>query len=220
MGESTINGLESFSKETVQALIRGGYKTIEAIAIAIPSDLSDDTGISEEMVEEIVAEAISKVVSPPLSAADLLLKEQQRGKVTTSSSALDGLLAGGPWVGEITEISGGFATGKSQLCFQLAVNAQLPPSQGGLGGKVFFVDSEGTFSATRVGEMALGHDLDPQEILENILVARVLDSKHQTRTVQKISEIASEENIRLVIVDSIASHFRADYIGTTKIAER
>ena len=56
--------------------------------------------------------------------------------------------------------------------------------------------------------------------MENIYVARVLDSKHQTKIVKQINEIAAEKNIKLVIVDSIASHFRSDYIGKAKIAER
>jgi len=220
MEQDKIKGLENFPETIHRNLIKNGYRTAKAIAIAIPKDLSDDIGISENMAQEIIARAVSNVASPPLSAKDLLKKEQARGKVTTSSNNLDALLAGGPWAGEITEISGTFATGKSQLCFQLAVNAQLPKDRGGLGGKTFFVDSEGTFSATRIGEIALGSDLDPNEILDNILVARVLDSHHQTRVVQKINEIAQDENIKLVIVDSIASHFRSDYIGNDRIAER
>lgn len=220
MGSTNIVGLESVSEETIKALIAAGYKTVESIAIAFTTDLADDVGISETLADEIISKSALEVSSPPLTAADLLKIEQDRGKITTSSNSLDSLLKGGPWTGEITEISGGFATGKSQLCFQLAVNAQLDRSQGGLGGKVFFVDTEGTFSATRVGEMALGRDLDPQQILSNIFVARVLDSNHQTRIVQKISEMAKEHSICLVIIDSIAAHFRTDFIGQNRIPER
>ncbi|OLS19061.1 MAG: DNA repair and recombination protein RadA [Candidatus Heimdallarchaeota archaeon LC_2] len=220
MTAQKIEGLESLDQDTIEALIEAGYNSIQSIAIALSSDLVIDIGVSEVIAEEIIGKAISSVTNPPLTAADLLKMEQARGKVTTSSNSLDGLLKGGPWVAEITEISGGFATGKSQLCFQLSVNAQLDLSYGGLGGKVFFVDTEGTFSATRVGEMALAKDLDPHEILSNIYVVRVLDSKHQTQIVQQINDLAKKENIRLVVIDSIAAHFRTDYIGPNKIAER
>ncbi|MCH8908534.1 MAG: AAA family ATPase, partial [Candidatus Heimdallarchaeota archaeon] len=220
MSKSKIKDLETLPPETQKALIKAGYKSANAIVIAIPSDLAEDAGISEDVAEEIIAEAISKVISPPLSAVDLLRIEMERGKVSTSSSSLDDLLGGGPWTGEITEIAGAFASGKSQLCFQLAVNAQRSKDEGGLGGKVFYVDTEGTFSAIRLGEIALGQDLDPSEVLGNILVARVLDSQHQTRIVQKINSIAEKENIRMVIIDSIASHFRSDYIGPAKLIER
>jgi DNA repair protein RadA len=215
-----IPELNSYPENIHEALIKAGYRTSKSVAIAIPKDLSEDIGITEKMAEEIIAEAVSSISNPPMSAMDLLKIEQKKGKVTTSSNALDSLLAGGPWAGEITEISGEFATGKSQLCFQLCVNAQLQKDQGGLDGKVFFVDSEGTFSATRIGEMAIGLDLDVESVLENIFVTRVLDSHHQTRIVQKISEIAEEENIKMVIIDSIAAHFRSDYIGNERIAER
>lgn len=220
MTKDKISGMEFLETETAGALIKGGYKSAKAIAIAIPKDLSEDIGLSENRAEEIIAKAISVVATPPISAAKLLEKELSRGKLTTSSNSVDALLGAGIWTGEITEIAGAFATGKTQLCFQFCVNAQLPTSQGGLEGKVFFIDSEGTFSATRVGEMALGHGLEPVQVLENILVARALDSRHQTRIVQRINEIAEDENIKLVIIDSIASHFRADYIGTGQIAER
>ncbi|MHA2098633.1 MAG: DNA repair and recombination protein RadA [Candidatus Kariarchaeaceae archaeon] len=220
MSPSIIAGLESLPQETIDALLEASYKTVEAIAIALSTDLAEDAGISEILAEEIIGKAVSQVANPPLTAADLLKVEQDRGKVTTSSNSLDSLLKGGPWTGEITEVSGGFATGKSQLCFQLSVNAQLERSQGGLGGKVFYVDTECTFSATRVGEMAIAQDLDPQEILSNIFVSRVLDSQHQTRIVQKINEMAKENNICLVIIDSIAAHFRTDYIGQDKLPER
>lgn len=208
-----VKGLESLPPETQKTLINNGYKNVKAIAISLPQDLSEDCSISLDHAESIVAQAITFVASPPINAEELLDMELKRGKLTTSSNALDSLLGGGPWSGEITEVAGGFASGKSQLCFQLCVNAQLPLDNGGLDGKVFFVDSEGTFSATRIGEMAIALDLDAREVLRNIMVARALDSAHQTRIVQKITEIADEENIKLVIVDSIASHFRSDYVG-------
>ncbi len=36
--------------------------------------------------------------------------------------------------------------------------------------KSVFVDTEGTFSATRIGEIAIDAGLDPEKILENIYV--------------------------------------------------
>ena len=220
MSFEIIKGLEDFENDIHEKLVNNGYTNIKAISISTPENIVIDTGLSYRLAEDIISKSISLVVNPPLSAKEMLKLEQNKGKVTTSSNGLDTLLAGGPWSGEITEISGAFATGKSQLCFQLCVNAQLKREQGGLDGKVFFVDTEGTFSATRIGEIAIDAGLDPEKILENIYVARVLDSHNQTRIIQKINEIAQEENIKLVIVDSIAAHFRSDYIGNDKIAER
>ncbi|MCY3414773.1 MAG: DNA repair and recombination protein RadA [Candidatus Heimdallarchaeota archaeon] len=220
MSKHTIKGLEQVPEETQKALLRNGYKNVKAIAIALPEDLAEDCDLSIDAAEQIIARAVEKITKPAMSAEELLDLELNRGKLTTSSNALDALLGGGFMAGEITEIAGGFSTGKTQLCFQLCVNSQLPSDVGGLDGKVFYIDTEGTFSATRVGEMAIALDMDAREVLRNIIVARALDSSHQSRIVQKINEIAEEENIRLVIVDSIASHFRSDYIGKDKLPER
>ncbi len=220
MSKNTIKGLETLPEETVNVLIKNGYKNAKAIAISLAGDLAEDTGLSLDYAEQIIVKAVEKIAKPAMNAEELLDIELKRNKLTSGSTALDSLLGGGPWSGEITEIAGGFATGKTQLCFQFCVTAQLPTENGGLEGKVFYLDSEGTFSATRIGEMAVALDMDPRKVLRNIIVARALDSSHQIRIVQKINEIAQQENIKLVIVDSIASHFRSDYIGKDKIAER
>jgi RecA/RadA recombinase len=46
----------------------------------------------------------------------------------------------------ITEISGESASGKSQLCMQLLLQAQLPVDMGGLGGSSLYLSTEGTNS--------------------------------------------------------------------------
>ena len=45
----------------------------------------------------------------------------------------------------MTELYGEFRTGKTQLMHTLAVTGQLPVENGGGGGKVMFIDTEGTF---------------------------------------------------------------------------
>ena len=72
MGSTNIAGLESISEETIKALIDAGYKTVEAIAIALSTDLVDDVGISKTLADEIIAKSALEVGSPPLTAADLL----------------------------------------------------------------------------------------------------------------------------------------------------
>lgn len=49
--------------------------------------------------------------------------------------------------------TGESGSGKTQFCFQLAINTQLPNVQGGLNGEVIFIDTENTFSSDRLIEM-------------------------------------------------------------------
>jgi len=115
---------------------------------------------------------------------------------------------------------GKFSSGKSQLGFQLVVNVQKPVEQGGLGGGALFVDTEATFRPERVVQLAEAQGMDPQAVLKNILVARAENSDHQIILVEKADEVIEKNNIKLIVIDSLTSHFRADYLGRASLGER
>jgi DNA repair protein RadA len=141
-------------------------------------------------------------------------------KITTGSKELDNLLGGGISTQEITEFFGKYSSGKSQIAFQLSVNVQLPPEKGGLGGKVLFIDSEGTFSPERIKQMAEALHLDPKQTLDNIFVCRPTNSDNQILIIDSAEELIKKGNIKLIVVDSLTSHFRADYVGRGALADR
>jgi len=62
--------------------------------------------------------------------------------------------------------------------------------------------------------------LDPEKALKNIFVARAFNSEHQIFLIEKASELIEEKNIGLIIIDSLMSHFRADYVGRGELARR
>jgi RecA/RadA recombinase len=51
------------------------------------------------------------------------------------------------------------------------VTAQLPKSQGGGQGKALYIDTEHTFRPERIKSIASRYKLDPEEVLNNIMVA-------------------------------------------------
>lgn len=108
----------------------------------------------------------------------------------------------------------------TQLGFQLSVNVQLPPEKGGLGGKMLFIDSESTFRPERISQMAEARKLNADEILKNIHVARAVNSDHQMLLIEKAEELVKKEGIRLIVIDSLTSHFRTDYVGRGQLGER
>ncbi|NHJ05337.1 MAG: DNA repair and recombination protein RadA [Candidatus Heimdallarchaeota archaeon] len=215
-----LEDLKSLTQELLQKISEKGFTTIESISWLTPEELSENFNIKIESAKEIIQEASSFMESQPISAADLLFKEEKRRRCTTSSVELDNLLGGGIFTGEITEISGEFATGKTQLCFQLSVNVQLTKDQGGLDGSVYYIDTEGTFSSTRVAQIATERGLNPTEILKNIAVTRTYNSDHLMFLITNAQKIIRERNVKLFIIDSIASHFRAEYIGNEKLVSR
>jgi DNA repair protein RadA len=62
--------------------------------------------------------------------------------------------------------------------------------------------------------------LDGNKVLENIHIARAYNSDHQYILVEKAGEMIKENNIKLLVVDSVTSHFRSDYSGRGELAAR
>jgi DNA repair protein RadA len=154
------------------------------------------------------------------SADEILNRRKIVGKITTGSKALDDLLGGGVETQAITEAHGAFGSGKSQLGFQLAVNVQLPKEHGGLNGRCVFIDTESTFRPERIMQIAEQNGLDPKKVLKNIFVAKAYNSDHQIVLAEKAKDMIHDKNIRLIVIDSLMSHFRSDYTGRGELAPR
>jgi len=142
--------------------------------------------------------------------------------ITTGSKNLNELLGGrGIESRAITEAFGAFGSGKTQLGLTLAVNVQLPSEKGGTNGKCVFIDTEGTFRPTRIKQIAESLGANSEKVLKNILVARAFNSDHQILLIDKVSEmIKNGEPIKLIIVDSLTAHFRAEFSGRGQLADR
>ena len=56
--------------------------------------------------------------------------------------------------------------------------------------------------------------------MKNIFVARAYNSNHQMLVADKAAEIIKEKNIRLVIVDSLTSQFRSEFVGRGQLSDR
>ena len=109
----------------------------------------------------------------------------------------------------------------TQLGLTLAVNVQLPPEKGGSNGKCVFIDTEGTFRPARIKQIAECFGANPEKVLKNIFVARAFNSDHQILLLEKISEmIRAGEPIKLLIIDSLTAHFRAEFAGRGQLADR
>jgi DNA repair protein RadA len=147
-------------------------------------------------------------------------KRKNIGRITTGSKELDALIGGGIETQSITEVYGKMASGKSQWCFQTAVTVQLPKEKGGLEGGCMYIDSENSFRPERVIQIAQKLGLDVDTTLKNIHVARAYNADHQSLLVEKAADMIKEQNIKLLIVDSLTSQFRSEYSGRGTLAER
>ncbi|MFX0171078.1 MAG: DNA repair and recombination protein RadA [Candidatus Hodarchaeota archaeon] len=225
---TTITDLPGIGPSTAAKLVEAGFSTLESIATVSIGELMSVASLGEKTASKIIESAREALDIDFETAKSVLARRKDLAKITTGSQKLDELFGGGIETGAVTELYGEFRTGKTQLAHQLCVTVQLPKEKGGLQEgdffpKVVYVDSEGTFRPERIVEMAARwkDDLDEDLLLENILHGRAHNSDHQMVLVEKmIKDHLPTEPIKLLVVDSLISHFRAEYVGRGTLATR
>jgi DNA repair protein RadA len=221
MAENEIEELPGVGPATAEKLRDAGYTDLMSIAVESPKNLAETCEIGEAAAAKIIAAAKEAADVGGFEPGDVILERRQNmKKLTSSSKAFDELMGGGFETQAITEFFGEFGSGKTQICFQLAVNAGLPYERGGLEGEVIVIDTENTFRPERISQIARAMDVDPIEALHKIHVARAFNSSHQMLLVEKATEMSHTIPVRLLIVDSLTAHFRAEYVGRGALAER
>ncbi|CAG8458766.1 1508_t:CDS:2 [Acaulospora colombiana] len=235
-----ISELEKFgiNSSDIKKLIEHGYTTVQSVAFSPKKALYDIKGISEMKADKIQLEAIKLVPSMQRfeTATEIRMRREYYLYITTGSQELDRLLGGkGVESGSITEIFGEFRTGKSQICHTLAVACQarylfnflptrntmilmfdlikLPVDVGGAEGKCIYIDTEGTFRPERLVDIANRFGMKPEEVLDNVAVARAYNTDHQMNLLIQAAAMMSESRF-------VTALYRTDYSGRGELAAR
>ena len=250
MASADLETLPGVGPATADKLTDAGFDSFQSLAVASPSELSNTADVGESTAADIVNAARDAADVGGFETGSTVLERRNKiGKLSWHVDDVDDLLGGGVETQSITEVYGEFGSGKSQVTHQMCVNVQLPREVGGLHGSAIFVDSEDTFRPERIDDMVRGlpeeaieaaledreieGSADDEEalealvedVLEKIHVAKAFNSNHQMLLAEKARELASEYEddeypIRLLCVDSLTAHFRAEYVGRGELAPR
>ncbi len=250
MADVDLEALPGVGPATAEKLREAGFDSYQSLAVASPGELSNTADVGESTSTDIIQAARKEADIGGFETGSQVLERRERiGKLSWQIDEVDELLGGGVETQSITEVYGEFGAGKSQITHQLSVNVQLPREQGGLHGSVIFIDSEDTFRPERIDDMvrglpeeALQATMDDREIegtpdddeameelvddiLDKIHVAKAFNSNHQMLLAEKAQELAGEHEdgdwpVRLVCIDSLTAHFRAEYVGRGQLATR
>lgn len=248
--EPVLEDLPGVGPATSEKLHESGFDSYQSLAVASPSELANAADVGEGTAADIIQAARQEAdIGGFETGATVLERREHIGKLTWGVDAVDELLGGGVETQSITEVYGEFGAGKSQVTHQLVVNVQLPRDHGGLEGSAIFIDSEDTFRPERIDDMVRGLDdtvitdtmsfhgiegtaddeaaVDAlvETMLDNIHVAKAFNSNHQILLAEKAKELVGNSQddelpIRVLCVDSLTAHFRAEYVGRGTLAER
>lgn len=213
-----IQNLPGVGAATAEKLISAGYHDMLAIAVASPGQLVDSTGVSEAVARKMINAARDSMNMGFETGTDVMRRRSQVIKISCGCSSFNELLGGGFETGAIVECFGEFGSGKTQIGHVLAVQLlkEHPDAS------VVYIDTENTFRPERIEQLARAAELDIEETLSKIIVARAYNSDHQMLLAEKVDGLITEQGkkVKLLVVDSLTAHFRAEFIGRGTLAER
>ena len=214
-----VEDLPGVGPSTADKLKELGFLTVESLATATIRELVP-AGIGEKQAAKIIGVARDSISLSFIRADELMRMKANVLRLTTGSKSFDELIGGGLETQTITEVYGECGVGKLVLCHQLAVNVQIPIDKGGLDGGALYLDTEQTFRPEWIVRMAKSAGLEATDVAQRIIYSEAYNSDHQVLLLEKADQIIKDNNIRVIIIDSLTSHFRSEYLGREMLAER
>lgn len=210
----TINDIPGIGPATAEKLTESGFDTVESIAVATPGQIVDASGVSEAIARKAINTARDSLDMGFQSGDEIMKKRNTVDKISTGSKDFDAIMGGGIESGAITEAHGEFGSGKTQLAHMVLVNTLLKHKES----YGVFIDTENTFRPERINQLT---GENAPDVLKRIKIARAYNSDHQLLLAEKVQDLIKEGNdIKILIVDSLTAHFRAEFIGRGTLAER
>ncbi|CAI9832151.1 DNA repair and recombination protein RadA [Nitrosopumilaceae archaeon] len=221
-----IDSLEGVGPVTTRKLSDAGVHSIMDLIVRGPVEIAEITGMDKDMAEKTVNKARKHLVEGGqlakdfVSAAEIYKHRQSIGKITTGTNCLDTLFDGGLETQALTEVYGEFGCGKTQFAHTMSVMVQKPKEEGGLAGSVLYIDTENTFRPERIVSIAKAHGMDPERVLDRIIVARAYNSAHQVLILEEAGTVIKENDVKLIVADSAVGLFRSEYLGRGTLSAR
>lgn len=130
---------------------------------------------------------------------DMVMSETLIKRLPTGAKPLDDILGGGFEAGTISQLFGEPASGKTNICLQLAINTLRT------GKRVVFIDTEG-FSVERFRQIA---GEDAEKLAKGLMVFKVMSFEQQYAAVKETEKLA-EQDVGLIILDSATAYYRLE----------
>ncbi|XP_041807852.1 DNA repair protein RAD51 homolog 4 [Chelmon rostratus] len=196
--------------DLVRELRAADIKTVEDLVSSDIEELARKCSVSYKALFAIRRVLLAQHTAFPVSGADLYEELLSSTAIlSTGNPSLDKLLDSGVYTGEITELSGGPGSGKSQVCFGVAVHISHHLKQ-----SVIFIDTTGGLTAKRLLQMLQSETSNTEEQMEALQrihifrlfdVFSVLDCLYSLRSGRLQQASVGGGSVKAVIVDSVSA---------------
>lgn len=221
-----LDVLDEIGPATRICLEEAGFRSLRDLVIRGANDVANATGINIDKCSSMCNKARLKledlgIYDKPFVPATLIYDRRKlENRISSGSKNLDNLLGGGFETKSVTELYGEFGTGKTQICHTLCVTVQKNSKTAGPNQRALYIDTENTFRPERIVSIANARKLDPTSVLENIIVAKAFNSSHQEVIIEEAAHVIQLHGIRLLLIDSAVSLYRAEFLGRPLLMER
>ena len=195
--------------------------TAELLAVQNPVELEKKTKLGEGTIKNIINNAM-EITGHGIfkTGREIEVEEAKATRLLTGVEGLDDKLLGGFPEGSLIELYGPAAGGKTQWCAHLAIRAQLPLDEGGLAGRVLWMDTEKSFRTWTIRANAIRFGLDSEVAIDNVERAKYLVTAQMQNTFEVLPQLIIDNGIKMVIVDSLSGLFRAEFKGLAQLPLR
>ncbi|KAG1653650.1 DNA repair protein XRCC3 [Nymphon striatum] len=138
--------------------------------------------------------------------------------LSTGCDILNAMLDGGLSSVGITELVGESSCGKTQICLQLSLAAQLPKKFNGINSAVVYICTEDAFPTERLLEISqkfrnrYGDEIKDIKFGDNVFIYQVGDMDCLWNCIEKnLPNLLASKNVGLIIIDSVAALFRVEF---------
>ncbi|XP_072530680.1 DNA repair protein RAD51 homolog 4 [Salminus brasiliensis] len=198
------------SEDMVKALQAECIRTVEDLVSSDAEELAQKCSVSYKALVALKRVLLAQHTAFPISGADLYEELLSSTSIlSTGNPSVDKLLDSGLYSGEITELAGGPGTGKTQVCFSVAVNTAHELKQ-----NVLYIDTNGGVCASRLLQMLQAkttNTVEQMKALQRIRVFRVFDVFSLLCCLQNLTASGLQKgsigggSVKAVIVDSVSA---------------
>ncbi|KAF0289136.1 DNA repair protein RAD51 4 [Amphibalanus amphitrite] len=190
------------SEDVLAELKNNGIKTVLAFLSRDSEALIHACSLTYQEVVSVKKVLFAKYSALPCSATDLL-DQPSVAPLASGCDRVDGLLGGGLPAGDLVELCGPSAVGKTQLCLAWAAAALLA------GARVLVADAKCEFSVARCRRLLRRRGRSAQEcdrLLERLQYAQVFSMQELLALLEAVrSRRRLHAGLRLLVVDSLAA---------------
>jgi DNA repair protein RadA len=219
-----VDQLEGVGAVTKKKLEAFGIKNLIDICVRGGQEVSEITGVDKSKANnwvfnsQKILEDNDLVRKTDMEILDLLDYQEKQPRLASKCEAVDGLFGGGLVSEAVYEVYGEFGCGKTQLCLSLTAEAI---SQGE---DVVWIDCEDTFKPRRLREILIARELatdeNVNEMLDHVKYFYTPNTEQLMGTVDSLSQLMQEMNVRLLVIDGSIGQFREEYLGRGHLSVR